>query len=151
MTAQDWLLVRVGGFRFALETAAVRDVFTLRDITPTPRAPREVMGVLNLRGRIVTVICARRVLGLEDVPEGDAGRAVSFESDGDLYGLRVDAVDDVTAIDPATVLSPPASADRWAGVVDGLVRVEGDLVLLARPRAFVFPPAQGVPSEASAP
>ncbi len=151
MTAQDWLRVRVGAFRFALEAEAVRDVFTIRDITPTPRAPREVMGVLNLRGRIVTVICARRVLGLEDVPDCDGGRAVSFEIDGDLYGLRVDAADDVTVIDPATVLSPPASADRWAGVVHGLVRVDGDLVLLARPRAFVFPPGQGAVSEAPAP
>jgi purine-binding chemotaxis protein CheW len=152
MSAADWLRVRIGDYRFAFPTDAVQDVFTPREMTPVPRSPGEVAGILNLRGRIVTVIHACRALGLAEVAPGHGGQAVSFEIDGDLYGLLVEGVDDVVPIDPAAILAPPAVSGRWAGVVEGLVRVDGHLVIVSHPRLFVFPsPSHALASPASVP
>jgi len=71
---------------------------------------------------------------------------VGFAIDGDLYGLWVDRVEDVVPIADDAILAPPAVSDRWAGVVDGLARVGGELVIVSRPAAFVFPSRSQVQS-----
>ena len=151
MRTADWLRVRIGSSVFAFRTDAVQDVFTPGAMTPVPRASAEVAGILNLRGRIVTVIRASRVLGLPDPVGPTDGQAVGFAMDGDLYGLWVDRVEDVVPISDDAILAPPAVPDRWAGVVDGLARVCGELVIVSRPAAFVFPSRSQVQSPSQSP
>lgn len=63
MSVRDYVTVRVGGHLFGIEALSIQDVFYPRNITPVPLAAHEILGVLNLRGRIVTAVCARRRLG----------------------------------------------------------------------------------------
>lgn len=92
------LVVTIGGRRAAVRASEVQSVIELEAMTPVPRAPAYVMGMAALRSRALTVInCARSLALPETGPNQDAARPVTVvvEHDGHLYGLLVDAVDDV--------------------------------------------------------
>ena len=100
------LVVTIGGRRAAIRAADVQSVVELDAVIPVPRAPAFVAGLAALRSRALTVIDCARSLELPFVgPAVDAALPVVavVELDGHLYGLRVDAVDDVVA-----------SAGAWA-------------------------------------
>lgn len=92
------LVITIGGRRAAVRASEVQSVIELEAMTPIPRAPAFVMGMAALRSRALTVIdCARSLALPETVSNMDAERPVTVvvEHDGHLYGLLVDAVDDV--------------------------------------------------------
>jgi purine-binding chemotaxis protein CheW len=93
------MIVVAGGERRGIDLDAVREVATPRAYTPLPGAPACVLGLANLRGRIVTVVDLAAALGREpgDAPDG---RIVVVSHAGRGVGL---AVDEVVGIDPAAV------------------------------------------------
>ena len=136
MSELDYLVVRVGDNRFGVDAATVQDVFHPRGLTPVPTAAAEVVGILNLRGRIVTAICARRRLGMADRhDEAPEPKAVGTEIGGDAYGLVVDDVEDVLRLDRADMLTTGELPRGWEGVTEGAYRLPaGLLIILDLPR-----------------
>lgn len=150
MSQQDYLIVRVGDYRFGLATRDVQDVFHPAAATPVPHAPPEYVGLLNLRGRIVTAVCARIKLGLPPLPSDAApAKAVCTDIEGDLFGLIIDEAIEVISLDEDTILSPSQLAPRWAGLVTGIVRTSDGLVLISRPECFVASHIRPAPSAAT--
>lgn len=143
MSPREVVTLRVGEALLGIDTACVADVFAPRGLTPTPMAAPDVLGVLNLRGRIVTALCLRRRLGLPPRPPGaPTCRAVGVEVDGDGYGLVVDAVDSVMKLNEEALLHPPGALDpRWAEAVTAVARLETELLLIADVRRLVLPQA----------
>lgn len=143
MTVRDYVTVRVAGHLFGLEALAVQDVFYPRHITPVPLATPEILGVLNLRGRIVTAICARTRLGMKprDATAKPA-KAIGLEIAGDNYGLVVDEVESVVKLDPADLIAPPDNLPaRWADVIPGVFRLrDGLLVIFDAPKLLTGSP-----------
>lgn len=94
---QRWLLASASGRRFALPVGPVREVIPARICTRIPGAPACVAGVLNLRGRIVTVVDLAGRLGL---PAGRAsGRRVIVLRHADrVVGVEVDEVLRIAAL-----------------------------------------------------
>ena len=139
MSQIDCLIMRVDKYSFGVDTRGVQDVFYPRGITIAPRAPAEVAGLLNLRGRIITAICARRKLGL---PPRAAGapepKAAGMELGGDIYGLIVDDVEDVISVDCDDILSPATLPERWADLVTGVYRLQSGLLLMTELSRFVL-------------
>lgn len=143
MSLTDFVTLRVGGQLFGVEASAVQDVFHPRGLTPAPLARGEISGVLNLRGRIVTVVCARRRLGLPE-READAPEpmAIGLEVGGDSYGLVVDSVDEVLKLDTDEFHAPPgALPPRWAEVIRGVQRLEADLLVVLDAKRLLHPSA----------
>lgn len=132
MSAFDIVTVRVSGHLCGIEARVVQDVFYPRGLTPVPLAASDIVGLLNLRGRIVTAVCMRRHLGLppraDDAPEP---KAVGVEQAGDSYGLIVDAVESVITVQSEDVIAPPADLPpRWSDIIQGVVRLEDELLVL---------------------
>jgi purine-binding chemotaxis protein CheW len=144
MTETDILAFRLDGRLFGLEAASVQDVFHPKDLTEVPLADPDILGVLNLRGRIVTALCLRRRLGLPDrTPGAPPPRAIGVELQGDAYGLVVDAVEGVLKLDTAEMLPPPQNLSAsWKRTVAGLFRLESELLVLLTPQALVLKDAQ---------
>jgi purine-binding chemotaxis protein CheW len=95
-----------------------------------PLAPPEIAGLLNLRGRIVTLIDMRRLLGLEQRKEEGQPMAIGVESRGESYGLLVDSVGEVLKLDDAAREPNPINLDpRLARVSAGIHRLEGQLLM----------------------
>jgi purine-binding chemotaxis protein CheW len=105
---------------YALPVERVREIVRFRAITPVPRVPAAVRGVLSLRGEIVQVIDLRLRLGLPPSPaEGRRRRIVVLHGDdGQLAGLLVDRVSEVLRLRDEE-LRPPATG-REAGTVVAL-------------------------------
>ena len=127
---QQLLVVELEGVPYAIRVDRVREIVGLRPITPVPRVPAEVRGVISLRGEIVMVIDARRRLQLPPAPPTRSSRIILvIGDDGRRTGILVDAVTAVlrvgedafrptTSGDPGAVASLCRSGDRFVSVID---------------------------------
>lgn len=105
-----WLGFELAGERYAVPLADVREVIRPDPPTPVPGAPAEVLGIVSLRGTIVTVLDGRRRLGLDDTANGGGPgqRVVVFQHEHDDVGILVDALQDVLDLDlDSEELMPP--------------------------------------------
>jgi len=114
---RELLVLWLDGDPYALPVERVREIVRMRSITPVPRVPAAVRGVISLRGEIVQVVELRRRLGLAGHDEAAAGRrariVVLNGDDGQLTGLLVDRVSEVLRIDE-DALRPPATREADA-------------------------------------
>ena len=138
--SSEYITVIIEGQLFGIPVLAVHDVFVPRAVTRVPMSNPEVGGVLNLRGRIVTVIDMRERLELPARADGGASMAVGVEYRGESYGLVIDSVGEVLRVKNSEMQSNPSTLDRrWRSVSVGVQRLENDLmVVLDVPRVLDF-------------
>src|ERR1700694_2195498 len=91
----EYVTAVIGGQLFGLPISRVQDVFMPERLTRGPLSSREIAGVLNLRGRIVTVVDMRARLGLPKNDDGKAPMAVGVDLRGESYGLLIDPIGEV--------------------------------------------------------
>lgn len=129
--AREYVTVLVAGQLFGVPVLSVRDVLREQPLTPIPLASPEIVGALNLRGRVVTAIDLRTRLGLPPREEGASSMNLVVALDGELYSFLVDEVGDVLKLDMETyeVVSDTLEA-VWAQVTMGLHRLDKDLMLV---------------------
>lgn len=116
---------------FGIPILQVQDIVEASRITPVPLAPSAIAGVLNLRGRIVTVIDLRKLLGnFEEVP-WDSQMGVTVEHRGDLYTLLVDAIGDVRTLPKRDFDSAPSTMEeKVRQLCSGIFRLRGNLLVV---------------------
>ncbi|KQP06745.1 MAG: chemotaxis protein CheW [Methylobacterium sp.] len=127
----DFVTVFVGETMFGLAINRVHDVFIPAGVTPVPLAPPEIVGLLNLRGRVVTALCLRRRLSLPD-RAGDANRmAIGLEQGGETFALIVDGVGEVLKLGADTHEPVPINLDaRWRDLSLGVHRLQAHLLVI---------------------
>lgn len=131
LNLSEYVTAMVGGQLFGLPIRRVQDVFIPDRLTRVPLAPPEIAGVLNLRGRIVTLIDLSLRLGLERQYNGGPTMAVGVEFRGESYGLLIDSVGEVMKLDAAALERNPINLDpRLASVSAGIFRLEGQLLMV---------------------
>jgi purine-binding chemotaxis protein CheW len=127
----EYVTVMVADQTFGLPIDRVHDVFIATALTAVPLAPREIVGLLNLRGRVVTAMCLRRRLGLPSRNTAEREMAVGLEHHGESYGLLVDSVGEVMKLAPDTREPNPVHMDRrWAKLSRGVHRLEDKLLVV---------------------
>jgi purine-binding chemotaxis protein CheW len=127
----EYVTVMVGEQVFGLPIDRVHDVFIASALTDVPLAPREIVGLLNLRGRVVTAMCLRRRLGLADRAEDGRNMAVGLEHQGESYGLLVDQVGEVMKLTADTHEPNPVHMDpRWVKLSRGVHRLDDKLLII---------------------
>ena len=120
----DYVTIRIGEQLLGLPIGRVQDVFIANRITVVPRAPDEIVGLINLRGRIVTAICLRKRLGRPV-------EAIGIDHGGEAYALIVDAVGEVIRLDRSTFEPLPVHLDRvWAALATGIHRLADELLVV---------------------
>ena len=121
----------IDGQLFGLPIVRVQDVFIPERLTRVPLAPPEIAGVLNLRGRIVTLIDLRRRFGLGEHKEGGDVMAIGVESRGESYGLLIDRVGEVVELDGVAREPNPVNLDqRLAQMSSGIHRLDDQLLIV---------------------
>ncbi len=141
------LVIVLAGRRAALPAIEVNSVIELAEVTPVPRSAAHIVGLAALRSRPLTVIDCTAALGLS---EGDVdwrkSRAVVVEHEGHLYGLLVDAADDIVASldEPAALGADPGPG--WRRVALGRVETEVGAVLLLDIAALIAGPEEALAS-----
>ena len=102
------------GLHFGVDVTLVQEVNRHQALTRVPLAPREVGGLINLRGRIVTAIDLRRRLGLPDRPPGRLPMNVVVRCGDLVHSLLVDEVGDVLTVDDGAFEPPPETLEAGA-------------------------------------
>ena len=126
-----YVTAMIDGQLFGLPIVRVQDVFIPERLTRVPLAPREIVGVLNLRGRIVTLIDLRRRFGLGERKEGEDVMAIGVESRGESYGLLIDRVGEVVELDGVAREPNPVNLDqRLAQMSSSIYRLDDQLLVV---------------------
>ena len=123
---------------YACEIEAVREIIPTRPATRLPGAPEYVLGLINLRGTLVTVVDLARRLGRRAADAGE-GSIVLVEVGPKVVGLAVDDVRDVQAVASEAIDAADASVAEQAaaGVVRGVAHLAGEVAVLVDVRAIV--------------
>ncbi len=93
----------------------VQEINKQLNFTIVPHAPEYVLGIMNLRGKIVTIIDLGKKLGLSETQFTDSTRIIIIESQEEYLGLLVDQVTDVVTTDWDHVSSPPSNIKGLKG------------------------------------
>jgi purine-binding chemotaxis protein CheW len=127
----EFVTATVGSQLFGLPILRVQDVFVPDRVTRVPLAPAEIAGVLNLRGRIVTLLDLRCRFGLESCEKRGEAMAIGVEHNGESYGLLVDAVGEVLKLADSGREANPVNLDpRLARVSAGIHRLDDRLLVI---------------------
>ncbi|MEQ8319807.1 MAG: chemotaxis protein CheW [Rhodospirillales bacterium] len=127
---QQILTTTVGNQTFGIPVLCAQDILRPRPIARVQQAEAYVSGLINLRGRIVTVIDLRHWLGFESADANEQMHVV-MEFEGDLYSFLVDSVGDVVKVPTAAVEAvPPNLPAQWRMVIKNVLRHDGELILI---------------------
>jgi purine-binding chemotaxis protein CheW len=136
----DYVTFTTAGQLFGLPIEQVQDVFTLADITRVPLAGHEIAGVLNLRGRIVTVIDLANRLQLDVSKDATAHMVIGIERGAESFGILVHRVGEVLSLAEGDREPAPINLDRTLdAIATGVFRLdEKILVALDADRTLDF-------------
>jgi purine-binding chemotaxis protein CheW len=111
---REFVTFHLDGDHYALPIERVREIVRLRPITPVPRVPASIPGVISLRGEVVEVLDLRMRLGLPSQAPARSTRIIVLHADdGAVTGLLVDSVRDVLRI-PEDRIRSSAGGDHEA-------------------------------------
>ncbi len=116
----------------------VREVLRYTEIAPVPGAPDYVLGIINLRGNVVTVIDTRSRFGLMQGEITDNTRIIVIESERQVIGILVDSVAEVVYLRSSEIDSTPSvGTDESSKFIQGVSNRDGKLLILVDLNKFL--------------
>jgi purine-binding chemotaxis protein CheW len=121
-----------------IDADQVQEILHDQPFTPVPLAPPGVLGLINLRGQIITAVDARQRLGMGQAPEGTSRTHVIVRSGDEAVSLVVDAEREIVDADPATLeITPDTVSEITSSMLAGLYRLDGCLLAVLDPDRIV--------------
>ncbi|MFT5923198.1 MAG: purine-binding chemotaxis protein CheW [Paraglaciecola sp.] len=127
----QWVTYKLGEETYGINVMQVQEVLRHTEIAPVPGAPDYVLGIINLRGNVVTVIDTRSRFGLPWSDISDNTRIVIIESDEQVVGILVDSVAEVVYLRSSEIDSAPnVGTEDSAKFIQGVSNRDGQLLIL---------------------
>ena len=127
----QWVTFTLESEVYGINVMQVQEVLRYTEIAPVPGAPLYVLGIINLRGNVVTVIDTRSRFGLESAEVTDNTRIVIIEADKQVIGILVDKVSEVVYLRASEIdEAPNVGNDESAKFIQGVSNREGELLIL---------------------
>ena len=101
--AHEWVEFLLAQETYALESRHVREVHPLEELTPLPCTPDFVLGIVNLRGEILSVIDLKKFFGLPEKGLTDLNKIIVLESANMRFGILADVILGVRRIPSAEI------------------------------------------------
>ena len=134
----QFVAVTVDEQLFGFPISFVQDIFERAPVTRVPLAQSYVCGLLNLRGRIVTVLDLRAILARQTLPVESYRFLVNVNHGGDFYSFLVDRVGDAMRIDDQAILPVPTNLEPPVRKISrGVVRLEDAIAVIIDPEALM--------------
>ncbi|MGD9779240.1 chemotaxis protein CheW [Methanomethylovorans sp.] len=126
------VVFQLGEEEFGLEIMQVQEIIRIPEITRIPHSPDYVKGVINLRGKIITVINLDTRFGMEQKVHDDNSRIIVAEVDENVVGMVVDSVSEVLRLPLSTVEPVPEiiSTKINANYLKGVGKLEDRMLIL---------------------
>jgi purine-binding chemotaxis protein CheW len=120
----------LGGKRYALDILLVREIVVMMPITPIPRAPAIISGVLNLRGEITNIINLNKLLGITDQETRKDQKIIVFvpqAAGGNNVGVIVDDVKSVIQVAEEDIETMHDNASsKLTTIVKGIIKLKSE-------------------------
>lgn len=130
-TIIQWVTFYLESEKYGIKVMQVQEVLRMTEIAPVPGAPHYVIGIINLRGSVVTVIDTRRRFGLNDVANDDETRIVIVEANNNVVGILVDSVAEVVDLKISDIeTAPNVGNDESSKYIQGVSSRENELLIL---------------------
>src|SRR2546421_4601376 len=122
---------RIGSETFGVPINLVHEIVRVPEITSVPDAPDYVEGVINLRGKIVSIVDLRKRFGEAEIKRHKKNRILVAEVEGKMVGLIVDSASEVLKIPPSEIDTPPDIFEQnEVHYVTGVGKLNGRLIIL---------------------
>ncbi len=127
----QWVTFKLDEETYGINVMQVQEVLRYSEIAPVPGAPSYVLGIINLRGNVVTVIDTRARFGLAPSTVTDNSRIVIIEAEKQVIGILVDSVAEVVYLKTSEIDSTPnVGTEESARFIQGVSNREGELLIL---------------------
>jgi len=128
---QRWVTFELDSEIYGISVSEVREVLRYSDIAPVPGAPIFVVGIINLRGNVVTVIDTRCRFGLPTKEVNDDTRIIIIDIEDQEVGILVDSVAEVVDLDANAIeAAPNVGNEDTSRYIKGVTSMEGNLLIL---------------------
>ncbi len=126
----QWVTFMLEGEKYGINVMQVREVLRDIEIAPVPGAPAYVLGIINLRGNVVTVVDTRSRFGLPMAETNEESRIIIIENNHQTLGLLVDSIAEVADILKSQIeVTPNVGNDDSSKYIQG-VHSKGDELLI---------------------
>ncbi|KXI23052.1 MULTISPECIES: chemotaxis protein CheW [Photobacterium] len=127
----QWVTFQLEDETYGINVMQVREVLRYSEIAPVPGAPDYVIGIINLRGNVVTVIDTRSRFGLMPGEISDNTRIVIIEAEKQVIGILVDSVAEVVYLRSSEIdTTPSVGTEESAKFIQGVSNRDGELLIL---------------------
>ncbi|MEH8021263.1 MULTISPECIES: chemotaxis protein CheW [Rheinheimera] len=127
----QWVTFKLQDETYGINVMQVQEVLRYTEIAPVPGSPDYVLGIINLRGNVVTVIDTRSRFGLEPADVTDNTRIVIIEAEKQVIGILVDSVAEVVYLKSSEIdTAPNVGTEESARFIQGVSNREGELLIL---------------------
>ena len=127
----QWVTYRLGDETYGINVMQVQEVLRHTEIAPVPGAPEYVIGIINLRGNVVTLIDTRARFGLPEGDITDNTRIVIIEADEHVVGIMVDSVAEVVYLKSSEIDSAPnVGTEESTKFIQGVSNRDDELLIL---------------------
>ena len=126
-----WVTFRLENEKYGINVMQVQEVLRVTEIAPVPGAPSYVLGIINLRGNVVTVIDTRSRFGLASAEMDDSTRIVIIEAEEQVVGILVDSVAEVVDLKASDIeMAPNVGTEESAKFIQGVASHDDELLIL---------------------
>lgn len=127
----QWVTFGLGGETYGINVMQVQEILRYSDIAPVPGAPHYVLGIINLRGNVITVIDTCQRFGLPPIEITNNTRIVVIETDHQVIGILVESVAEVVYMKKSEIeVTPNVGNDDSAKFIQGVSHQDGQLLIL---------------------
>lgn len=127
----QWVTFTLDDETYGIGVMQVQEVLPMSEIAPVPGAPPYVLGIINLRGNVITVIDTRMRFGLAPKDSEESDRIVVMEAGDQVAGILVDSVAEVTYVRDGEIdTAPNVGNDDSSQYIYGVVSRDEDLIIL---------------------
>lgn len=125
-----YLIFHLNGMLYALHSSQAEEIIAMQQPTYMPKLPPYVLGVINIRGKILPIICLRKRFNIEQVQYDRHTCIIICEFGAESVGLVVDSVDDMADI-PDDKINPPPALDKNSNpFISGITTVNDRTVMI---------------------
>jgi purine-binding chemotaxis protein CheW len=117
--------------KYAIDIMGVEEILKLTEITPIPKAPDFIEGIINIRGKVLPVVDLKKKLNLGEVAEEDKVRIIVANINGKKIGFLVDEVFEVFRIEEQYIDEAPAlTIDLDSNYIEGVAKTDKGMIIL---------------------
>jgi purine-binding chemotaxis protein CheW len=126
----------LGNESYAVELLKVKEVITLPEVTPIPKSPPFVCGLMNLRGIVLTVIDLRKKMGITPIEDKTHNAVIIFDLEDRLVGAIVDSIQKVVTIEQESIRPVPDENNQSIHLL-GVLKQEKKLTMWLDPEIIL--------------